>query len=72
MSPALLDSNLILVKKIKKLNVGDIVTTSNGLIKRVFSINEDTVHLCGDNANISSEHIVTANSIKYKLIFKLR
>ena len=61
MLPTLKDGQTVLLNKTHNVHVGDIVVAESGeyggIIKRVDSINGDSVHLVSDNKNIAYEYI---------------
>lgn len=61
MLPTLLDGQSVLLNKSHNVHVGDIVVADSdeygGIIKRVDSINGDSIHLVSDNKQVSYEYI---------------
>ena len=61
MLPTLQDGQTVLINKSHDVNVGDIVVAESdeygGIIKRVDSINGDSIHLVSDNKDVSYEYI---------------
>ena len=61
MLPTLQDGQKVLINKSHDVNVGDIVVAESdeygGIIKRVDSVNGDSIHLVSDNKDVSYEYI---------------
>lgn len=61
MLPTLQDGQTVLINKSHDINVGDIVVAESdeygGIIKRVDSVNGDSIHLVSDNKDVSYEYI---------------
>lgn len=61
MLPTLQDGQTVLINKSHDVNVGDIVVADSdeygGIIKRVDSVNGDSIHLVSDNKDVSYEYI---------------